>query len=200
MRKVNLVSVNVSRGVLVVSLMMALGGCNAGSMGSSLGLSSPETAAQPAAQPAMQVSENGSVQPFVQGFCPQISLRDGTSFYRTYAKSKSEDPKDVVFQASLADTTRACSRTDTTLTITALLQGRLTSGPQGKAGAINLPIRVTVVDGDQEVFSEVEQYPVTLADVNQPTQFVYNKQVTVPGNVSGMTRVYVGFDAGKKKK
>jgi hypothetical protein len=194
------VSVNVSRGVLVVSLMMALAGCNAGSLGSSLGLSSPETAAQPAAQPQMQVSENGSVQPVVQGFCPQISLRDGTAFYRTYAKAKSEDAKDVVFQASLADTTRSCSRTDTTLTITALLQGRLISGPQGKAGSINLPIRVTVVDGDQEVVSEVEQYPVALADVNQPTQFVYSKQVTVPGNVSNLTRVYVGFDDGKKKK
>lgn len=193
-------SVNVSRGVLVVSLMMALAGCNAGSLGSSLGLSSPETAAQPAAQPQMQVSENGSVQPVVQGFCPQISLRDGTAFYRTYAKAKSEDAKDVVFQASLADTTRSCSRTDTTLTITALLQGRLISGPQGKAGSINLPIRVTVVDGDQEVVSEVEQYPVALADVNQPTQFVYSKQVTVPGNVSNLTRVYVGFDDGKKKK
>jgi hypothetical protein len=194
------VSVNVSRGVLVVSLMMALAGCNAGSLGSSLGLSSPETAAQPAAQPQMQVSENGSVQPVVQGFCPQISLRDGTAFYRTYAKAKSEDAKDVVFQASLADTTRSCSRTDTTLTITALLQGRLISGPQGKAGSINLPIRVTVVDGDQEVVSEVEQYPVALADVNQPTQFVYSKQVTVPGTVSNLTRVYVGFDDGKKKK
>ncbi|RKE85793.1 hypothetical protein [Rhizobium sp. AG855] len=187
-------SVNVSRGVLVVSLMMVLGGCNAGSMGSGLGLSPTEPAAQPATQTA------AAVQPFVQGFCPQISLRDGTSVYRTYAKSKSQDAKDVVFQASLADTTRACSRTDTTLTITALLQGRLTSGPQGKAGSINLPIRVTVMDGDQEVTSEIEQYAVNLADVNQPTQFVYTKQVTVPGNVSGVTRVYVGFDEGKKKK
>lgn len=193
-------SVNVSRGVLVVSLMMVLGGCNASSMGSSLGLSSPETAAQPPAQPAMQVSENGSVQPVVQGFCPQIAMRDGTSFYRTYANAKSEDPKDVVFQVSLADTTRSCARTDTTLTINTLVQGRLISGPQGKAGSLNVPIRVTVVDGDQEVYSEVESYAVALADVNQPAQFVYNRQVTVPGNVSNLTRVYIGFDTAKKKK
>jgi hypothetical protein len=200
MRKVNLVSVNVSRGVVVVSLMMVLGGCNAGSMGSGLGLSSPETAAQPAAQPAMQVSENGSVQPVVQGFCPQIAMRDGTAFYRTYAKAKSEDPKDVAVQVSLADTTRSCSRTDTTLTINALVQGRLIAGPQGKAGSLNVPIRVTVIDGDNEIYSEVEQYSVSLADVNQPTQFVYNRQVTVPGNVSNLTRVYIGFDTAKKKK
>ena len=192
--------VNVSRGVLVVSLMMALGGCNASSLGSSLGLSSPETAAQPAVQPAMQVAESGAGQPVVQGFCPQISLRDGTSFYRTYAKAKSEDPKDVVFQASLADMTRSCARTESTLTITALLQGRLISGPQGKAGSINLPIRVTVIDGEQQVYSEVESYAVALADVNQPTQFVYSRQIPVPGTVSNLTRVYVGFDTEKKKK
>jgi hypothetical protein len=169
-------------------------------MGSGLGLSSPEPAAQPAAQPGMQVSENGSVQPVVQGFCPQIAMRDGTSFYRTYAKAKSEDPKDVVFQVALADTTRSCTRSETTLTVNALVQGRLISGPQGKAGSLNVPIRVTVIDGDKEIYSEVEQYPVALADVNQPTQFVYNRQVTVPGDISNLTRVYIGFDTAKKKK
>lgn len=148
----------------------------------------------------MQVSENGSVQPVVQGFCPQIAMRDGTAFYRTYAKAKSEDPKDVALQVSLADTTRSCARTDTTLTINALVQGRTIAGPQGKAGSFNVPIRVTVVDGDEEVYSEVEQYSVSLADVNQPNQFVYSRQVTVPGNVSNLTRVYIGFDTAKKKK
>ncbi len=184
-------SVNVSRGVIAVSLMMVLSGCNSGSLGSGLGLS-PSQPANPAAAAAAQ-------QAVVQGFCPQISLRDGTSFYRTYVRGKDGDAEQVVFQASLADTTRSCSRTDTTLTINALVQGRLVAGPQGKAGTINLPVRVTVTDGDQEVFNEVEQYPVTLADVNLPTQFIYSKAVNVPGNVSGMTRVFIGFEQPKKK-
>lgn len=183
-------SVNVSRGVVAVSLMMVLSGCNAGGLGSSLGLSPPEpgNAAAAAARQAV-----------VQGFCPQISLRDGTSFYRTYVRGKDGDAEQVVFQASLADTTRSCARTETTLTINALVQGRLVAGPQGKAGTINLPVRVTVTDGDQEVFNEVEQYAVTLADVNLPTQFIYSKAVNVPGNVSGTTRVTIGFEQPKKK-
>jgi hypothetical protein len=185
------VSVNVSRGVIAVSLMMVLSGCNAGSLGSGLGLSSSQPA-NPAAAAAAQPA-------FVQGFCPQIALRDGTSFYRTYARGKEGDAEQVVFQGSLADTTRSCVRTETTLTINALVQGRLVAGPQGKAGTINLPVRVTVMDGDQEVFNELEQYPVTLADVNLPTQFVYSKTVNVPGNVSGMTRVFIGFEQPKKK-
>jgi hypothetical protein len=181
------VSVNVSRGVIAVSLMMVLAGCNAGSLGSGLGLSSSQPAPAATGQPA-----------FVQGFCPQIALRDGTSYYRTYARGKEGDAEQVVFQASLADTTRSCVRTDTTLTINALIQGRLVAGPQGKTGTINLPVRVTVVDGNQEVYNELEQYPVTLADVNTPTQFVYSRAVTVPGNVSGMTRVFIGFEQPKK--
>ncbi|MDZ7872803.1 MAG: hypothetical protein U5N27_06280 [Rhizobium sp.] len=185
-------SVNVSRGVVAVSLMMVLSGCNAGGLGSSLGLSSSEPAA---ATPAAASGQ----QAFVQGFCPQISLSDGTASYRTYARGKDGDAEQVIFQASLADTTRSCARTETSLTINALVQGRLVAGPQGKAGTINLPVRVTVVDGGQEVFNEVEQYAVTLADVNQPTQFIYSKAATVPGNISGTARVTIGFEQPKKK-
>jgi hypothetical protein len=182
----------VSRGVVAVSLMMVLSGCNAGSLGSGLGLSSSQPA-NPAAAAAAQPA-------FVQGFCPQIALRDGTAAYRSYARGKEGDAEQVVFQASFADSTRSCSRTDTTLTVNALIQGRLVSGPQGKTGAINLPVRVTVVDGGQEVFNELDQYPVTIADVNTPTQFIYSKAINVPGNVSGMTRVFIGFEQPKKKK
>jgi hypothetical protein len=190
------VSVNVSRGVVAVSLMMVLSGCNAGGLGSSLGLSSSDPAgATSAATPAVATDQ----QAFVQGFCPQISLREGTASYRSYARGKDGDAEQVVFQASLADTTRSCSRTETTLTVNALIQGRLVSGPQGKAGTINLPVRITVIDGGQEVSNELEQYPVTIADVNTPAQFVYSRAVTIPGNVSGMTRVYVGFEQPKKK-
>ncbi|MDH4413306.1 MAG: hypothetical protein QE484_08375 [Rhizobium sp.] len=194
-------SVNVSRGVIAVSLMMVLSGCNAGSLGSGLGLSSSEPAATTpvASAPLASTPAAPGQQAFVQGFCPQISLRDGTAVYRSYVRGKDGDAQQVVFQASLADTTRSCARTDTSLTINALVQGRLVAGPQGKAGTINLPVRVTVMDGDQEVFNEVEQYPVTLADVNLPTQFIYNKVATVPGNVSGTTRVFIGFEQPKKK-
>ncbi|MFN3719560.1 MAG: hypothetical protein ACK4UW_11725 [Rhizobium rhizophilum] len=189
-------SVNVSRGVVAVSLMMVLSGCNAGGLGSSLGLSSSDpAAATPAATPAVATDQ----QAFVQGFCPQISLTDSTAVYRSYVRGKDGDAEQVVFQASLADSTRSCARTDTTLTVNALIQGRLVSGPQGKAGTINLPVRVTVVDGGQEVFNELEQYPVTIADVNTPTQFIYSKAINVPGNISGLARVYIGFEQPKKK-
>lgn len=189
-------SLVMSRGVLAVSLLMALAGCNTGNPVSGLmGQSAPQPAA-PAATAAAPVGSDA----FVQGFCPQVALRDGTTVHRVYARGKDNDPTQVVYQASIADTTRSCSRTESTLTVNVLAQGRLVSGPQGKAGTINLPVRITVIDGDQQVYSEVEPFSVTIADVNQPTQFIYSRAVTVPGNVSGLTRVHIGFDDGKAKK
>ena len=41
-----------------------------------------------------------------------LTLRDGTAFYRTYAKGAKDDPAQVVYQASIADTTRACTKND----------------------------------------------------------------------------------------
>lgn len=197
-------SVLVSRGVVAVSLMMLLAGCNSGNPGGDFVLAGKPDPMQGTGDPATRytrvpvatTAETGAV---VQGFCPAVVLRDGTAFHRSYAGGKKDDPQQVVYQASLADSTRACARTDTTLTITAVLQGRLVAGPQGKAGTFTLPIRVTVLDGDNEVSSQVVQYPVTMADVNQPTQFVFSNEVTVPGDVSGATRVYVGFEDKKKK-
>jgi hypothetical protein len=81
-----------------------------------------------------------------------------------------------------------------------MVQGRLVAGPEGKAGTVTLPIRVAVTDGDNVLFTELTQHPVTLAAAAQPTQFVFSKQVTVPSNVSGLTKVFIGFDEGPKKK
>jgi hypothetical protein len=191
---VSIVSVMVSRGVLAASLLMVLSGCNAGNPGGVLGSAADKPAATPAADPAATVAAA------VQGFCPPITLRDGTAYYRTYAKGAKDDATKIVYQASLADTTRSCTRSETGMTITAMVQGRLVAGPEGKAGQVMLPIRVAVTDGETVVYSELTQFPVTLADVAQASQFVFTKDVPVPGTVSGLTKVHVGFDEGPVKK
>lgn len=181
---------NVSRGILAASLLMLLSGCNAGNPGGVLGSAADKPAATPAVNAAAAV----------QGFCPPITLRDGTAYHRVYAKGAKDDPAKVVYQASLADTTRSCTRSETTLTISAMVQGRLVAGPEGKPGQFNLPIRVAVTEGEKVVFSELTQFPVTMTDVAQATQFVFTKDVTVPGEIGGLTKVHIGFDDGPAKK
>lgn len=181
---------NVSRRILAASLLVVLSGCNAGNPGGVLGSAADKPAATPAASQA----------PAVQGYCPVIALRDGTAYHRVYAKGAKDDPAKVVYQASLADTTRSCVRSETALTITAMVQGRLVAGPEGKAGQVMLPIRVAVTDGDEVLYSELTQFPVTLADVAQATQFVFTKDVPVPADVGTLVKVHIGFDEGPVKK
>ncbi|SMC90975.1 hypothetical protein [Rhizobium sp. RU36D] len=188
---------NVSRSLVAVPLLALLAGCNAGNPGAALGLGQSQTVAAPAASTVAPV---GAV---VQANCPQISLRENTSYFRTYAKGAKDDPAQVVYQASIADTTRACTKNDVNLGMTIMAQGRVASGPQGKAGTISMPIRVTVMDGDNQVYSELTKMDVAITDPAQPTQFVFTKDnIVVPGNLSNFARVYVGFDesAPKKKK
>lgn len=191
---VSIVSVMVSRGVLAASLLMVLSGCNAGNPGGVLGSAADKPSATPATAPAQNVAAA------VQGFCPPITLRDGTAYHRVYAKGAKDDASKVVYQASLADTTRSCTRSETTINITAMVQGRLVAGPEGKAGQVMLPIRVAVTDGEKVVYSELTQFPVTLTDVAQASQFVFTKDVPIPPDVSGLTKVHIGFDEGPVKK
>lgn len=186
---------NVSRSLVAVPLLALLAGCNAGNPGAALGLGQSQTAAAPAASAAAPV---GAV---VQANCPQVNLRENTSYFRTYAKGAKDDPTQVIYQASLADTTRACTKNDVNLGITVMAQGRVASGPQGKAGTISMPIRVSVMDGDNVVYTELTKMDVVISDPAQPTQFVFTKDnIVVPGNMSNFARVFVGFDEAPQKK
>jgi hypothetical protein len=140
----------------------------------------------------------------IQGKCPKVSLRDGTAFYRTYAKKGSSDPSQVTYQASLAEVTRSCtiSEDQTQLTVNVVAAGRLVAGPQGKAGDITLPIRVAVVDRVTRdvIYSVLTPQVVTLTPSNLSTQFVFtNPNVVIPAGAGGEADVFVGFDAGPNR-
>lgn len=175
-----MVFVKVSRALAAVALTTVLAACTTDSA------LNPATPTDTAAQSAAVVQAN----------CPAISLRDGTAYYRTYAGGAKDDPEKVIYQASLADTTRACTKNDTTLTITAMVQGRLVAGPMGKAGKIVMPIRVAVVDGANVLYSELTKFEQTLDDPAQAKQFVFTKDVPVQAELSSLARVYIGFDEG----
>ena len=66
----------------------------------------------------------------IQGACPQVYLLDGTANYRTYAKGAKDDPTKIVYQASLADTTRQCVQNESQLAMTVVVQGRVVCRPR----------------------------------------------------------------------
>lgn len=172
----------VSRRVLAVSLLAALAGCNKTQTGGAIESGGSASAATPAV---------------IQAACPQVTLRDGTSSSRTYAKGAKDDPTKVVYQASLADTTRQCVQSEDALKVTVVVQGRVAAGPAGGPGKVTLPIRVAATDGEKTLYSELTQFPVEIPQGSASTQFVFTKaDVTIPAGAGAEAKVFVGFDEG----
>ena len=138
-------------------------------------------------------------QKVVQGTCPPIHLREGTSYFRQYARGGEDDPSKVLYQAAIADTTRQCSVTGDQMNIQVVAAGRAQAGPAGKAGTIKMPIRVAVVEkGTNKVlYSELTQFEATLPSGTPTTQFLFNDpKVNIPITSSRSVRIFVGFDEG----
>jgi hypothetical protein len=193
----------VSRAFLAVSLIAFLGGCSTtpgdrpDPWGRSKGFGD-------ASLPLPERQATGPVTPVVQANCPQVTMLDQNAIYSAYAPGGNGDPQKLLYQASFADVTRACTANETTMTVDVVAQGRIVQGPLGKSGKVMLPIVVQVVDGDKVISSQNVSYPVDLVDGG--TQFIFRKQdVTLAnqaGGPSSFVRIRLGFaeaTAGAKK-
>lgn len=133
----------------------------------------------------------------LRAYCPRVELRDGTAFYNTYLRGKEEDPDSVIYQASIAEVTRACNYSGGSLTMTVAAAGRVVPGPQAKAGTITMPIRVAVVQGDSVLYSQLHRYPIQVSEGIGATQFVFNDPaVVIPAPQTRNVTVFVGYDEG----
>jgi hypothetical protein len=199
------------RAMVAGVLLTSLAGCN--SMGGS-GLSvAPEAkTATDLAPPAMAAAQQGAPSAVVQGNCPRVVLRDGTAFYRNYAKGAkmlpdgSKEPDKLMYQVSLADTTRQCKQTDGQTTVTVMAQGRVIIGPAGAASPITMPIRVAIVDGAATTYTDLQPFQISLNPGETTGQFLYTKaDVPLPAGSTDLAQIFIGFDEGpvkpaKKKK
>lgn len=144
-----------------------------------------------------------AASPVVQANCPQLFMLDDGAVHQVYTSGKTGDPERLIYQASLGDMTRACSMNGDVLTVHVMAQGRLVPGPQAKGGSVNLPIRVTVKDGNGEIASSVTQLAVNVSPTGEGTQFLFdNPNIAIPnapGGASRSTVVYLSFDQGQGK-
>lgn len=155
---------------------------------------------------ALEVSQSApqSVTPVVQANCPQVSILDDQAVYRIYSGGAKGNAEKLMYQASLGDSTRACTMNGDTLTVHVMAQGRIVPGPMGKPGPVEVPIRVTVRDGDGEVFTNVMRVPVEILAGGAGNQFLYsNNNVTIPNGPGGApktTQVLLSFDENAKAR
>jgi hypothetical protein len=205
----------VSRLIVSASFLALLAGCNSLGIGGDSKPAAPATQPNGTAQimplaPANPSSNNpsigtattaqGTVAPVVQGACPQIFMRDQDAIFRTYAKGKKDDPQQIVYQASFGDYTRQCTLNDTNLTMTIVAQLRLITGPAGTPGPVTLPIRISVVDGETVLYSEVTKFPTEIPPGAPGTQVIFRKDgITMPVGSGSLVRVNIGFDTQPAK-
>lgn len=177
------------RGTLAgLSLLAVLAGCSQTDKGADLGVSSDAAAG---GQPAATQSA------VIQGGCPQVYLRDGTAVYRKYAKGAKDDPDKLLFQATLADTTRRCVLNENQLVVTVMAQGRIVTGPAGTPGTVTMPIRVAASDGNQTLYSQLVQFEATIPADSGTGQFLFtHANIPLPGGSGNFSKLYMGFDEG----
>lgn len=200
-------------GLAVAGFMLAAAGCQSGDKGI-LGVGGKED---------LKVEEAKVKQSELLAYCPKVTLRDGTAYFNTYAKGgqkakkkapatdeaqpvqgasgDQDDSSRIVYQASITDVTRDCSRSNGSLTMKVAVAGRIVPGPLGAAGSITMPIRIVVLHGEDVLYSQLHQYQVQITDTSAATQFVFNDpNVVVPEPTASNYQVFAGFDEGPPKK
>ncbi len=114
-------------------VVLAAAGCQSGDKPDALDSASEQ---KPAEQKVTEAE--------LRGFCPRVTLRDGTSAFNSFAKGGQDDPARLAYQASLADVSRSCVTADGTLTMTVSVAGRVVPGPAFSPGTVTMPIRIAV--------------------------------------------------------
>jgi len=122
------------------------------------------------------------------------------------------DPAKIIYQASVTDVTRDCSRANGQLSMKIAVAGKVVPGPLFTPGTITMPIRVAVMHGTDVLYSQINQYQVQITDPSAATQFVFtDSNVVVPEPSARDYQAFAGYDEttpkaatdkpkGKKKK
>lgn len=176
--------------------MLAAAGCQSGDTSRTL-----DTAGQ--TQPAEQAkpAEPKVTEAELRGYCPRVTLRDGTAFFNTYARGGQDDPTKVIYQASISDVSRSCATSGDTMTMKVAVAGRVVPGPAFSPGTITMPIRVVVTHGDEVLYSQLHKHQVSVADPSAATQFLFNDpNVSFVLPADRRVEVFAGYDEGPQRK
>lgn len=203
-------------GLALTGFMLTAAGCQSGGS-SMLGFGKKDTTPPPPPDPKVLASQ-------LLAYCPNVTLRDGTAFFNTYAKGsqkpkkkaaaqdaeaaaldtssdQQDDSAKIVYQASITDVTRDCNRANGSLTMKIAVAGKVVPGPMFSPGTITMPIRIAVMHGKEVLYSQLHQHQVQVTNPSSATQFVFtDSNVVVPEPTARDYQVFAGYDEGPPKK
>ncbi|MBP0614494.1 hypothetical protein [Jiella mangrovi] len=184
-------TVPVTRNLIVAALAAGLASCTTANEVTNTDLGLPPAASQQSADTPV---ETAAAEGTEARYCPQASIREGTS---TLQKKVDEA---LDYQAVIVNAKRDCRIVDGKLHITVGVEGRLMPGRAAKNRSVELPIRVAVVGQDGVIYSNLGKLsvPVEKGGTARTFRFVEDKIVIPPA--TGGIAIYTGFDEGPPKQ
>jgi hypothetical protein len=132
--------------------------------------------------------------------CPSVSIRPGAATYAVGASGKPAVGNELSFQATITRTARSCELIGGQILVKIGIQGRVIVGPAGAPAAVDVPLRVAVVQegvSPKTIATKVFQTGVQLGtDTSVPFSLVgEDLSYPAPTGAAGDSYVfYIGFD------
>ncbi|HEY0223803.1 MAG TPA: hypothetical protein VGC38_04745 [Pseudolabrys sp.] len=187
---------------VLIGFALALGGCGSSSLFSSSPLdmfkSSPKATAGTGGVDGKGTDSDVD--------CPDVQVRTGASTLMIGSKPDEQgEPAalDLRYQATVIRTARECHLNAGLMTMKVGIEGRVITGPAGAPGAIDVPLRIVVVQEGitpKTVVSKFARIPVTISSAIDRVIFTHVQDdiaFPVPPVAADLEAyvVYVGFDA-----
>lgn len=143
-----------------------------------------------------------SIDPDVD--CPEVNVRTGAATLLIGSKpgTGKPSPLDVRYQGSIIRTARECHLNGGIMTMKVGIEGRIITGPVGGPGAVDVPLRIAVVQEGPEpktVASKFARKTVTVRNAVDRVIFTHidpdvSFPLPHPADLIDRYVVYVGFD------
>ena len=181
--------------------VLALGGC--GTSTSSLFSSSPLDYFKTSEKATTGTDGKGIDTDFD---CPDVQVRTGAATLMIGSKpGETGEPAalDLRYQGTIIRTARECHVNAGLITMKVGIEGRVITGPAGGPGAIDVPLRIAIVQegpNPKTITSKFVRIPVTITGAIDRVIFTHVQDdiafplPAVPADIEAYV-VYVGFDA-----
>ena len=187
----------------ILTLSVVLGGCGSSGTGD-LFKSSPLDFFDSSSKVTTGASGTATAAVDPDLDCPQVTLRIGASTLLIGSKPGQGEPNplDVSYQGSIIRTARECHVNAGIVTMKVGIEGRIITGPAGMPGAVDVPLRIAVVEegpNPKTIVSKFSRQTVTVANAVDRVTFTHidpdvSFPVPTPAAAIDSYVVYVGFD------
>lgn len=137
--------------------------------------------------------------------CPDVVIQDGTADDRVYGSTADQSNANLRYQFSITDIARDCQISGERLVMKVGVAGKILLGPAGAPGSFTGPVRVAVVNNNDQSVALSKLYPVAVSIPGGQSEGAFSL-VTEPFEVPYPHRkaqydytVRVGFDTAGAK-